>query len=257
LANVEPGSPVTTLRANVTCAAGQPASGKQIALAVDVITHSGGHQHDQGRRPQHSGTVSFNGSDTTDANGDVSFTFTAPAPAGDHTITAQCSDGSCGTDTGSVWVGVQGLVSLYETHLYRLVGSVGVHPSNHYLTMAGTGAVVQLAELYRAEFPSDPVLRLNDASLERGGLFDIYYDYVDSNGVRHERNADGWWTSPHSEHRRGTVIDVRANGTVTAIPQRNFAEFQDLLLSLGMAWIPEHLNQSGGHYHVRLLGVAQ
>lgn len=108
LANVEPGNPVATLRANVTCA-GQPASGKQVALAVDVTTHSGGHQHDQGPRPRPSGTVSFNGSDTTDANGDVSFTFTAPAPAGDHTITARCADGSCGTDTGSVWVGIQGL----------------------------------------------------------------------------------------------------------------------------------------------------
>jgi len=95
-------------------------------------------------------------------------------------------------------------------------------------------------------------LQLNDASLERGGVFDIYWANPDTGESRTD-----WWTPPHAEHRRGVVIDIQANGLGTAIPQRNFKEFERLLEKQGMTWNPEKLNQSGGHYHVRLLGVTQ
>lgn len=102
------------------------------------------------------------------------------------------------------------------------------HPANHYLNGDTLGKLMDLARLYKqVYFPFDPVLRLNDASLERGGLFDL----------------GALWAPPHHEHRRGVVIDVRANGSATAIPQRNFEDFQVLMGSLGISWLPENLNQ--------------
>jgi hypothetical protein len=116
--------------------------------------------------------------------------------------------------------------------------------------------LIPLAAYYHDKFPNDPVLQLNDASLVRGGLFDIY-SWVDENGVVHTRSTDPWWTPAHKGHRKGLIIDIQANGTNTAIPQRNFIAFEDLMQRLGITANRENLNQSGGHYHVRLLGIEQ
>lgn len=249
LADVEPGAPVTTLRARVTCA-GQPAGGKQITLTADVTAYSGGHQHDQGRRPQHTGTVSFNGSDTTDANGEVAFTFTAPAPAGDHTITARCTDGNCGTATGSVWVGIQGLIPI-GVGPWRLAGARPEHPDNHYLTVPAFLVLQQLGLQWRRLYvPFGPVFSVNDASLVRGGLFDCCVIYTDRTGVTHNRQIEGWWTPPHIEHRRGTVVDI--NG----IRREDEAHFVSEAADLG-AVARIHNTGTGRHFHVRLMGVAE
>ncbi len=232
LADVEPGKVVSGLRAKVTCD-GVP-SDKVVTLSVEAEANTGGHNHHDSARPP--GTLK-----PASGSNPLTFSFTAPAPAGDHTITAQCFDGSCGTDTGKVWVGIKGLVSLYETQLYKLVGSDDVHPNNHYLTMSATGSVVWLAELYRAGFPNDPALRLNDASLERGGLFDI----------KHDRRTQ-WWTPPHKTHRRGTDIDVRANEFVhaDAMPHRNYFDFEEIAIDVGCKAGMHSEFTTNQHYHV-------
>lgn len=250
LADVEPGASVNALSARVTCD-GQPVSGKAVALTADVVSFTGGHQHDQGRRPQHSGTVSFNGSETTDANGNVSFTFTAPAPAGDHTITAQCSDGSCGTDTGSVWGGMQGLQPI-GSGPWGLTGARPEHPDNHYLTVPAFLVLQQLGLQWRRLYvPFGPVFRVNDASLVRGGLFDCCETYTDINNVVHNRQIEGWWTPPHDEHRRGTVVDI--NG----IRREDEDEFVDYAARELGAVARIHGAGTGRHFHVRLMGVAE
>jgi hypothetical protein len=139
-------------------------------------------------------------------------------------------------------------VGIPSSGFWELIGDTTIHPAGHYLNGDAFGMLIDLARLYKqVYFPFSQVLRLNDASLERGGVFDI-----DIAG------RTTFWTPPHAEHRRGVVIDIQANGSVTAIPQRNFADFEYLMkYRLGMTWNPEKLNQSGGHYHVRLLRVAQ
>ena len=242
-AEVEPGKKLENLQAQVTCVGKSP-EGIAVTITSDVEDNSGGHKHIPGRRPAHAGTVS--GGNVTDANGVVPFSFTAPAPAGDHTVTAKCVDGSCGEAVGSVWVGIKGLVSLYDTHLYKLVGSDDVHPNNHYLTNAASGSMVWLAELYRTRFPSDPVLHLNDASLERGGLFDIKYTA-----------RTQWWSPPHEEHRKGTVIDVRANDAPGAVPSRNHQVFTQLARRAGADASLHSPGTYNQHFHVRLMGAAE
>jgi len=242
LAEVEPGKSVA-LVAQVYNEMNEKVPGISVTLQSRVTAYSGGHQHDDTiRHTQHAGAAP-----ATVASGN-SFSFTAPALAGDHTITAQCADNSCGTDTGKVWVGIRGLVNIPSSGFWNLYGDTGIHPAGHYLTGDALGKLMDLALLYKqVYFPlNTPVLQLNDASLERGGLFDIDFE-----------GRPTFWAPPHAEHQRGVVIDIQANGSATAIPDRNFPDFQDLLTSLGMTWWPEYLNQSGGHYHVRLLGIAQ
>ncbi len=221
-----------------------------LRLEAEVVGNSGGHQHDDpARHSVHTGQL---GGGTVTQNGRVlagdtgidglRFTFKAPAPAGDHKITVTCTDRTCNQEgPDKVWVGVKGLVSLYETHLYMLVGSDDVHPNNHYLTPAATGSVVWLAELYRARFPNDPALHLNDASLERGGLFDI----------KHDRRTQ-WWTPPHTTHRRGIDIDVRANEFVhaDAMPHRNYFDFEEIAIKVGCSADMHSEFTRNQHYHM-------
>lgn len=210
---------------------------------MDVIDGTGGHLHIGSGRPR--GSVLYPGRNTTDDDGYLPFTFYAPSPAGDHLISARCRDRDCGEWNGKIWVGIQGLQSLYDTYLYQLVGSKTVHPQSHYLTLNVTGSVVWLAELYLSEFKSDPVLHYNDASLERGGLFDI---------------SANWSTGPwgHQSHRRGDIIDVRANPAVnpdTAIPERNFLRFEEFACEAGgRARIHSPNDPNNQHFHIEFHG---
>lgn len=71
----------------------QPKAGVVVSFSVDVTAKSGGHDHDDPIRPK--GTLS-SAQGTTDANGEVKVTFTAPEIAGVHTTKA----------TGPNWVSV-------------------------------------------------------------------------------------------------------------------------------------------------------
>lgn len=268
VASAEPGK-TTNLVAYVYNQKGQSVSSAKVKLEVDVVPNSGGHQHDDDRRHTEYmgklasgiGTVTQNGkvlTGVTDASG-LAFTFTAPLPAGDHKLKATCTDRTCtsqGPDT--VWVGIKGLLPIpTASTVYLLENRDGQHPNNHYLTSEAEDRLLRLADRYHQRFPADPVLYLNDASLERGGLFDIYYNFTDANGVQHERNAEGWWKPPHEEHRRGTVIDVRANQAAGAIPSRNHRVFMQFARDIGADAGLHSPGTANQHFHIRLMGVAE
>jgi hypothetical protein len=227
LADVEPGK-TASLKAVVYDQQNNGVDGATIRLVVDVDARSGGHIHDDpARHSQHMGKLAPTGASGGSVEQDgkmltggagtegLEFTFTAPAVSGDHKITATCTDGRTCTQEGpdKVWVGVKGLIpippipDLLPQATYQLnesdgrpVGSTDSHPDNHYLTPEAVTKLWNLGFRYSMiEFPNYPLLHINDASLERGGLFDL----------------SGNWTprpSGHHEHRRGTVVDIRANG---------------------------------------------
>lgn len=234
------------LRAKVTCN-GAPVSGIQIRITPDVEDYSGGHQHLDGRRfNDNKGYIRFPKGSTSDAEGYVDFVFHAPQPAGDHKLTAECVHRDCGTNSGKIWVGVKNLVALNDTQFYRLVGSNASHPRNHYLTYDSALNAATLAINYRIQFPTDPVLHYNDASLERGGLFDL---------------SNNWDYRPwgHKSHRHGTSLDVRANPAEnpgTAIPERiiKSGEFKDLACRRGGVAELESEGTSNQHYHIEFTG---
>lgn len=202
----------------------EPQSGVRVKLKVDVDEFSGGHAHGGAGRDK--GTLSGDGAcdqpekncatATTGSNGYASFTFMAPAVSGEHTVTAACINPVCNnTDTGKIDVKVPGLHTIPDDpELYVLIGGEAnkKHHDNHYLTENAFSQLLVLAINYHVLHPKEPLLHLNDASLEWGGRFDI----------------NGDWKSPHGKHRRGVVIDVRANddtGVTGAIPLTSFDNF--------------------------------
>ena len=193
----------------------------------------------------------------TDANGQFAFTFLASQVAGKHTVTATCDVCNGGKADLAIKVAVPGLSGISASPFYALneangdvIGArAGWHTDNHNLNAKGKTALLSLAEDYHLLFPADPVLYLNDASLPQGGVFDICArpGACATLGVQS-------WTKPHAEHRRGTVIDIRANNTSGAIPVTNRLEFETLIGYMGMSYLHESQGTSNEHYHVRLLG---
>lgn len=242
IAEVEPGNAISSLRAQViNRRTGESVAGVPVKLKVDVTPFSGGHQHNESRPNGGINGTTDTALGTTQATG-FPFSFIAPAPAGEHKITASCTDRTCTQEGPNVIeVKVPGLVSLGASGFYGLIGVTGSHPDNHYLTLAAREKAGQLARRYRELFPTDPVLQYNDASLVWGGLFDI----------------SGHWQPPHREHRRGTVIDVRANGAPGAIPSINYRDFTELAEEDGAHARLHSLGTPNQHFHVRLMGVAE
>ncbi|MCR4346922.1 MAG: hypothetical protein NUV55_06945 [Sulfuricaulis sp.] len=171
-----------------------------VKLALEAKQNSGGHHHGNDSAIARTGTLAGQQvlTDNTGPSG-LQFSYKAPSVAGDYKIKATCTDGkNCqpeGADT--VWVGVKNLIPLSgQNSVYRLIGQNQQHPDNHYLKSTALNRATVFAAFYQAKYPNTAVLYLNDASLERGGVFDISLD----------------WKSPHFEHCHGTIIDIRANG---------------------------------------------
>jgi hypothetical protein len=249
LARIEPGKSVDSLVAEVSCPGGN--TSKQVSITPRVVRHSGGHIHEHAVRP--AGALS-----PGQGASPLQFAFNAPAISGDYILTAECADGSCGSAEGTVWVGVEGLVRIPPSGFWTFTGQTSIHPVGWHLNGEALGKLMDLARLYKqVYFPFAKPLLLNDASLERGGVFDIDWIKYDDTGKETSRRTV-WWTPPHFEHQRGVVIDIVANGTAEAIPESYFDDFEYLMkYRLGMTWLREHVGQSGGHFHVRLLGVKQ
>lgn len=214
---------------------GQPKSGAQVSIKVDVEANSGGHDHHDATRPK--GSLSGGGS--TGADGTVSFTFGAPEVSGTHTFTAQCDSPACTNNpvTAKIEVKVDGLAALSASQLYTFIGANDQHSDNHYLTPTATQNLMKIIEEYNATYPTSR-LHLNDASLKWGGKFDIA----------------GNWAGDHAEHRRGVVIDIRANGEIGSIPLIIFPAFEQIAKDKAGASAELHSSGTNRHFHVRLLG---
>jgi hypothetical protein len=217
LADVEPSDVASSkqidgLRAETLCD-GVPTP-KDITLTLTAVDNSGGHQHDPGRP---TGNLSVTGGTTP-----LTFAYTSPAVSGDYTITARCTDGMCNEATGFVWVGIRGLQLLQADPSYvRITPNADQnHPSNHYVSGRAQEKIQGLATAYHKRFPIDPLLYLNDASLVRGGVFDL---------------AANWSVQPrgHSTHQRGTDIDVMANefyhDPAKSIPSYNYVDLMNIV----------------------------
>jgi hypothetical protein len=224
---------------------------------------SGGHDHGDSTRPR--GGIAEEKVCASDnecwkkktVNGAVVFNFNAPEASGTYTISATC-EGCSNTATKPVDVKVNeskdpGWDHLTASSDYALVGGETgkKHHDNHYLTATASAHLKRLVREYNLAYPAGPVLYLNDASLVWGGRFDI----------------SGNWAGDHKNHRKGVVIDIRANQDPTAIPQARFDDFEKFAKA-NKAYASLHCAFSGPyvcpaclldtgpnrHYHVRLLG---
>jgi murein endopeptidase len=77
----------------------------------------------------------------------------------------------------------------------RPVPPTSLHFNNHFGTSGLNNAIKKIAKEYAA-LNAGIKLRINDMSLEYGGLFDV-------------RNN---WSSPHKGHRKGLNVDIGFSG---------------------------------------------
>jgi hypothetical protein len=244
---------------------GQPKANISVTITTEVTSDSGGHVHTSGRpkgklvagavTSTKAGTESISGK--TNGDGVFELTFGAEEVSGTHTLTAKCDSGCQAPATATVDVKVNGLEQIPGgASFYTLIdtdgtviGSTSGHKNNHYLTSDASTILLYMASSYHVEVkywtkPSNgkksvpPLpLYLNDASLVWGGVFDI----------------NGDWKVDHIEHRRGSVIDIRANSKIGAIPSNNYIKFVDLAKYYGAHAKIHSPGSDNQHFHVRLL----
>jgi hypothetical protein len=106
------------------------------------------------------------------------------------------------------------------------------HHDNHYLTSKAKLNLLKMVREYNDQYPAGPLLHLNDASLEWGGKFDVDHNvpWLSVYATGHPRAGN---STPHVEHKRGDVIDIRANQDVTAIPVGRFIKFEQIAARAG------------------------
>lgn len=254
-------------------------SGAVVRVTLDAVAGSGGHLHNEpapNARPKGTlvkGPLPSDRLDctptsgilgsydcTTQVDGYAKFTYFAPIVSGTHAIIAACTTPICinNPQTAAVDVKVAGLSQIPESSVYALTeadgsaigAKAGRHTDNHNMTPAAADALWRLAARYRFENrfqqgagTTPRILYLNDASLPWGGVYDI----------------STVWQSPHREHRRGTVVDVRANGATGAIPSGDIKLLFKRMLNeevrmSGISFLHENPGTTNEHFHIRLLG---
>lgn len=187
----------------------------------------GGHNHDENIPPY----TDWNNqqltnpvcSPVTQVNNYSYIYFKAPefATRVEHTIQFY---GACsGTYYDIVDIKIDGLVLLqpaWQDSLhggatyYQLVGETPSHPVNHFARPQTIDLLKQIAWEYYTEFPTSPVLCINDISLIWGGKFDIYAN----------------WTGEHTFHRYGRQVDLR----IWTIPPENRERLKEIACKYGV-----------------------
>jgi hypothetical protein len=250
----------------------------KVRITLGVIDGTGGHDHPDLNRPK--GTLAGcaavanlpnNYDCTTGAvgtDGKATFTFTSTQVSGTHTVSASCISPVCINSQSVVQdVKVAGLSQIPASPLYALTEADGSvigarpdwHTDNHNMTSAAADALWRLAARYRFENKfqqgagaTPRNLYLNDASLPWGGVYDI----CARTGACGSATA---WQPPHHEHRRGTVVDVRANRATGAIPSGDIKLLFKRMLDeearkSGISFLHESPGTTNEHFHIRLLG---
>jgi hypothetical protein len=193
----------------------------------------------------------------TNEDGQATFSWLPPEIAGTETIRVSLPDHPDVTAvTTSINVMLGGLMNMPPDSDYRLVGSTGVHPSNHWATPGTAEGLSLAAEDYIAMQQNDTGLQntlralkiagtpdlmgINDISLPWGGLFD-----ADPSATP--------WSAPHGGHRWGNQADIQTRDLVanpkSALDALNAAGNNprevDLIAATVQPVLPSKLPQQG------------
>lgn len=157
---------------------------------------TGGHNHDDPSRPSFLKPASI----VTTGTG-LSVLYTAPEVSGDIVGTASGTDpqgNQMAPVPFTINVGLGPLSELAAVpSIYELTGDTPVHPSNHWGLRSFDVALINSATTYKQLLkPGEPVLGINDMTLQFGGIFDIHAD------------SGSPWKSPHNTHREGHSADI-------------------------------------------------
>lgn len=223
----------TTLKAKVTCQ-GVPVQNAQVQIGSQALNGSGGHRHDDDRPRGYLDGVKITAAQphilrTTGADGTIDLPF-APGKdkrneqigiSGLYEITAKAVGKPSNTARTVVDAGYPNLVKVVSDESLTVIGQTWPHFENSWATGATSLRLKLLAGTWRDlladydpvdAFPAcDPLLpplvwpprlEVNDISLPRGGLFDVFGWDSQAGQMR-----GAPWEPPHYTHRDGTVVD--------------------------------------------------
>jgi hypothetical protein len=164
-----------------------PSGGCNINFNVEPVSYSGRHSHHNSDRPK--GTVTPDSISFSQGEiGAQSAKYKSSEVAGEEKIKIKVNNKD--TNETMVQVKVPGFFELGAGDGYVLIGQTNTHPTNHYGTENTLSSLLDIADAYLEK--EKGTLRINDISLEWGGLFDIKAN----------------WSSPHKSHRVGKNVDV-------------------------------------------------
>lgn len=230
-----------------------PKVGVPISFSVEVTPNSGGHDHHDINRPK-AKLSAVQG--TTDANGEVRLTFTAPEAAGIHTVRATCASCSNSPAVKEIKVKVPDLIQIpADTQTpprYVLVGQRPEHRKSHFVTEAGLDALNQVIRVF-ARLGWGQV-GINDASLEWGGMFDIEGKWLKP----YMNNKGKWVTGGHAEHRNGEQVDISFARPASVSMQLRKKAYREVCNNNRTSLSPDILwHENDGyapHFHIYLTG---
>ena len=193
-----------------------------ITVISKGVNNSGGHVHD------HNSTGAPAGSCTTVSGtsaGYATCTYTSSAFSQIEFLYAT----GCNITTSASWgsmiaVAIPNLVVVPTSSDYKLIGSTGTHPDNHYLTSGALSKLQTVIINYNQDPNTTNLICVNDCSLFWGGLF----DYTAS------------WNTPHSSHRLGTNTDIKTT---------NLTSYEKSILIDKINAVGNYLDE-GDHHHV-------
>ncbi|HWP82403.1 MAG TPA: hypothetical protein VNN76_07090, partial [Bacteroidota bacterium] len=244
---------------------GQPVANHGIRLTSDYEDGSGGHDHVSPRRPRSfenyghfvSTRTNQRGNPITDVTGNdgrAAFGYIASQFGDRMKFRVESSEKPLLWDTTSILERVPDLVALGPGQQYELVGGPDNHSgtndpcrdasslkSLHFRNHYGTSALVQAIRNIAASYDSlNPGvrLRINDMSLEYGGLFDT--------GNRWKSGID----EGHAEHRIGENADIGFRGIDVA--NRCLKLKRERLLRAIEAHTHGRVRTHYDHYHIRV-----
>ncbi len=178
---------------------GSPQAGELVRFNVSNAV-ARGHDHTNPAPP----AAGFTASCQTDIGGSCTVTFSSEV-SGTYTISASlASDPSVTATASPVTVRIDGLQGL-SAPFYLLTGQfqalrcdgfsrvTSQHSSNHFVDQILSSELESIGRIFNGA--TGQLMRVNDTSLEWGGLFDF----------------DNIWTPPHTQHRVGIHADVEIN----------------------------------------------
>jgi len=175
----------------------------ELDIEIEFADSSGGHQHSDPGYPNNlRGTLTDSltnqsqvGSIITSSNqnGLIFLKYISNQSSGKFIITARSTSESLSI-SDTITVKVPNLLQFGEIGSYTLTGETINHVNNHYLiNQQAINSLLGASSAFgNSKWNTSGEMRLNDMSLEWGGLFDI----------------SGQWRTPHNSHRTGRDVDI-------------------------------------------------
>jgi hypothetical protein len=210
-----------------------PLPNSDVFVELLVLEQSGGHTHEGSPSNRPIGQFDPSTGNTGLSGFDYFIVYQTPETAGVVVASIMCMppDGFPIFANFTIGVRMEGLDELQADDDYLLVGTESAngmrHLRNHFGQATLNDAIMELANLYAAEYPGSQ-LAINDMSLEEGGLFDF--------------NANADWSKPHGAHRFGADVDVED------VPESQIEMLMILAEEAGFDYFKDEMN----HYHLRV-----